>query len=377
MIARFVTDRVAQSFARRQVGGRLRRLPNSNSFVFRFSGHRAYVAKYSVLGLSQTSLLRRATASGAEAVLHAQREYLDGPDHATAVEFRALEHLNEVVPRSVPRPYWLDDGVLVEEFVASNGSALGRLQTRGALSRGLAAAIRELLEAVWAAPRPPADMHAGLEAARSRAGIRETARRKFAVATPYVDELVGILEPRDEGIVRAHLGWVGRWSTDRPPPAQALVVGDAKPEHFLLAREGGVRWLDPSIHVAHPVTDVARMVGRSLLVLLAASTPAQVADRTDHLWRALGKVRMPDGSLGLDWEAEVVDHVLADATNILSTYVFTGASGASRDIGPAQPVASVARELLIALAGSSDAVTLRALGASWATAFAAERRVAA
>lgn len=288
----------------------------------RIDGRRVY-AKYSFLGTSLVSLLRGA-AGDWPSVQAVQEQYV----HSDAsLMRREAAQIKFLARRRGPRPAQfegLQAGVLFTAPVT--GTPLSQV-----LLTDPARSV-ELLDETFRELQPLYRSRAAVSGlAGTERSIVDTFHRKFGQPhTPaYLAELEGSTEGDSEsgGLSRIVRRLLRPTSLPNPAPFSALCYGDLKPEHVLLPPPDEVgarlRFIDPGLVVAHPHTDLAKLVMRTVLFLVATRPAPTVteqildglAEHVDHQFRASS----PYDQLML--LRQLLTWMLMDAVNILTTYL--------------------------------------------------------
>jgi hypothetical protein len=294
-------------------------VPSVTSYVHRISvGGRPLYAKYSVLGTSLVSVLRGAHGDW-PAVLTAQRGYVRQRDGLLAREAEQLRLLVHGGQLDVCPVAGYRNGVLFTEVVTS-GVALDELLL------GEPHRTPDVLRRVWAPLtrlyRTPVE---GWPVIAER-DIVATFTRKFLGGQGSTVHFGAHLR-RDVGPdVVEGLRYVVRRLRTIPAtrPTTTLVFGEVKPEHILMTGTGPV-FLDPGVHVAAPVSDLAKLVSRLLLMVMArvSATSARrhiVAGLTDMIWEERSTAGLASSTA---WMVELLTLVARDTVNIVSTYLTT------------------------------------------------------
>ncbi|MFG3142714.1 hypothetical protein ACGFZA_41720 [Streptomyces sp. NPDC048211] len=281
------------------------------------------IAKYSWLGLSLVSILRGVGGTWAE-VQDAQRAYVHGADLLTDREEQNLELLRKLGSPQVCETAGIHSGVLLTRIAP--GTPLGDV---------LAARPWETAALLDATLLVLSDLHgtAGAECLRRAAPIGERSvvgvfRRKFngLSAAGYLGALgvdSGLLEDERQEVVE--LLRIAVWRLIRMAGAistrqDTVVFGDLKPEHVYI---DGPRltFIDPVVQwAAGPQPDIAKLVGRTLLLALAQPEPRarqQIMQGVDSTL-ARHVAAFPDYERAARLR-EVMVLWLMDTVNILST----------------------------------------------------------
>ncbi|MFI5986863.1 phosphotransferase [Streptomyces sp. NPDC051555] len=295
-------------------------VPSPTAYVRRMRvDGQAVFAKYSFLGMSLVSLLRG--AAGDWSRVRAEQEfYVQRPDSLIRRETEQLAFLS--------RLHGPVTGVLAGQhnsvlFTApAGGTSLGQMmlahpaRTAGLLDR----TVRELRPLHAADPRS-----AGAASSGTDRGITETFQRKFHQpgSHAYIDSLTtGHASP---AVIDSLHRIVTRLSQFAGPPspkaALALCYGDLKPEHIIFPRRGRPVFIDPGLLVAHPRTDLAKLISRTVL-LLAANRPPGAGQVIDGLAAHVGEhLRGSVRFLRPIVLRELLTWWVMDTTSILTTYL--------------------------------------------------------
>lgn len=298
--------------------------PSVTSYVCRVSvDGEELIAKYSWLGLSLVSILRGAGGTWEE-VQDAQRAYVHGPDLLTDREEQNLELLRQLGSPQVCETAGTHSGVLFTRI--ASGTPLGDV---------LAARPWETAALLDATLLVLSDLHgpAGAECLRRAVPIGERSvvgvfRRKFngLSAAGYFGALgvnSGLLEDERQEVVE--LLRIAVWRLIRMAGAIAtrqdtVVFGDLKPEHVYI---DGPRltFIDPAVQwAAGPQPDIAKLVGRTLLLALAQPEPRARQQILQGVASTLARhVAALPGHERAARLREVMVLWLMDTVNILST----------------------------------------------------------
>ncbi|MEU2248149.1 hypothetical protein [Streptomyces sp. NPDC019224] len=252
--------------------------PSVTSYVCRVMvDGEVLIAKYSWLGMSLVSLLRGA-AGPWESVLEAQRAYVASADLLTAREAQNLRFLRRLGRPRVCKTAGLCDGFLLTRVVPGTSLA-DELSVR---PWDTAALLDQVLVELRGLHGP-----VGAEALQDAAPITERSvvgvfRRKFGSlgSSDYLRSLgadSGLPEFERleatallQSTVRRLLKMVDGLSTRR----DTAVFGDLKPEH-VFAVGSRLTLIDPAVQwAAGPEPDIAKLVGRTLLLALSHQEPA-------------------------------------------------------------------------------------------------------
>ncbi|MBX9395681.1 phosphotransferase [Streptomyces sp. TRM72054] len=252
-----------------------RHVPSVTGYVHRARiGDRTLYAKTSVLGVSLVTLLRGGCGPW-RTVYRRQQEYVQQPDGLLAREASQLRILAGLDGPRVCAVVGMRDGVIFTEAVP--GPPLAELllshpdQTRELLERPLAE-LRPL-------HRPGAARRLDPARVIGERSIAGTFLRKFngSEGAAYVDQLG---TERSEFEVREEVTDLVRHSVQRlnglrmtlPSAAgTTLAYGDLKPEHVIFpdGPDGRPVLLDPGLLRASAMVDVAKLLSRTVLFLLA------------------------------------------------------------------------------------------------------------
>lgn len=306
-----------------------RHVPSVTGYVHRARiGERTLYAKTSLLGVSLVSLLRGACGPWA-AVLEEQRKYVEQPDGLLQREAAQLRILASLDRPRVCAVAGLTQGVIFTEPVT--GPSLGDLLlTRpGDTVELLAAAFDELRPL----HRPDAARRldpAGVIGERSIAG---TFQRKFngLSGTTYIErigaercdpqncqELAELVHGSVEKLRRLRMALPAAEGT-------TLAYGDLKPEHVVFPDGEGSRpvLLDPGLMRMAPMVDVAKMLSRTVLVLIAGRPGAAAVRQILDGFTVFAVSRIAQMSAGDQrvWLRHLLTLWLMDTLNILTTYL--------------------------------------------------------
>ncbi|SPE49391.1 hypothetical protein SNS2_1078 [Streptomyces netropsis] len=316
----YADRQIEQVAARRWPGAMVRfgvHAPSVTAYVRRVQvDERALFAKVSLLGLSLVSVLRGTAGDWAQ-VRAAQAAYQGSPGTLLEREARGLDILREEAGVLVCPVAGIVDGVLFTEPVA--GPTLSDLLAKEPNRTG-ELMTRVLVE--LAGLQRPAVARAVDEVEIVERGIDSTFHRKFnGISGPTYLRKAG-----DAGEVLAAV--VGRLRRLRLTPAaesRPVVYGDLKPDHAVFPDdpEGRPVFLDPGLARGRPQTDVAKLVSRTVLNLIASPPDRAAADATTAGIGVFADAMTAD--LSPDERAVWIKHLvvlwLMDTTNILSTYL--------------------------------------------------------
>ncbi|WP_051774681.1 phosphotransferase [Streptomyces sp. NRRL S-237] len=300
------------------------RVPSPTGYVRRICvGNRHVYAKYSVLGTSLVSLLRGACGDW-PAVHAAQERYVRSGE---SLMRREAAQISFLARNRGPRPAQfegLQAGVLFTAPVTGTPLSQLLLADPGRTAELLDLAFREL-----------APLHRSRASVSGLAGVERsimgTFQRKFGrphAAHAYLAELVGRTE--DGGgpdvLPRVVRRLLKPTSLPNPAPNSVLCYGDLKPEHILLPPDDPTarpRFIDPGLVFAHPHTDLAKFVMRTVLFLIATRPAPAVTEQilgglAEHLDNQLRGASTYDQLMLL---RQILTWMLMDAVNIMSTYL--------------------------------------------------------
>jgi hypothetical protein len=304
-------------------------VPSVTGYVHRTRiGGRTLYAKTSVLGVSLVSLLRGACGPWSE-VVQAQQEYEQRPDGLLVREAEQLRILAALDGPRVCAVVGMQDGVIFTEAVP--GPTLADLlltvpgETRELMTRTLDE-LRPLHRPGAARRLDPA----GTIGERSIAG---TFLRKFdgAAGAAYVDQLGA---ERLDLAARKELTELVRASVTRlhglrmllpGVPGTTLAYGDLKPEHVVFpdGPDGRPVLLDPGLLRASPMVDLAKLMSRTVLVLVARRphpvTTGRILDGLALL--ALARAGYLSARGRRPWTRRLLTLWLMDTLNIVTTYL--------------------------------------------------------
>ncbi|MFH8441262.1 hypothetical protein ACH4D3_08535 [Streptomyces sp. NPDC018026] len=303
-------------------------VPSVTGYVHRARvGDRVLYGKTSILGVSLVSLLR-GTRGSWPTVLQAQQEYEQRPDGLLVREAAQLRILSDPSGPQVCPVAGMRDGVIFTEAVPG--------PTLTDLLLVMPERTRELMEQPLAELRP---LHrpgaarrldpAGAIGERSIAG---TFQRKFNEgADTYVDDLgAEHCDPETRAaiveLVRASVSRLRRLRMTLPAPVgTSLAFGDLKPEHVVFPAGPDCRpvLLDPGLLRGSPMVDLAKLLSRTVLVLIThrpgpaitrqilAGLALLALTRAGHL---SARERRP-------WLRHLLTLWLIDTLNITTTYL--------------------------------------------------------
>ncbi|MGP2436999.1 phosphotransferase [Streptomyces sp. JW3] len=304
-------------------------VPSVTGYVHRTRvGERILYAKTSLLGVSLVSLLRGARGPW-PAVLEEQQAFVQQPDgllQREAAQLRLLAGLDR--PR-VCAVAGLAQGVLFTEPVTGPSLADLLLVRPSDTAELLALAFHELRPLHQAGAARRLDP-AGVIGERSIAG---TFQRKFngLSGAAYIERLGA---ERCTPETNAELAALVRLSVERlrhlrmglpAPVGTTLVYGDLKPEHVVFpdGATGRPVLLDPGLMRAAPMVDVAKLLSRMILVLIArrpdATTTREILDGFTVF--AVTRVAQMSARDRKAWLRHLLTLWLMDALNILTTYL--------------------------------------------------------
>jgi len=304
-------------------------VPSVTGYVHRARvGGRTLYAKTSILGVSLVSLLRGTCGSWPE-VRQAQEKYVTQPDGLLAREAAQLRVLNAMDRPRVCAVAGIRHGVIFTEPVT--GPSLGELLL---VQPG---DTHELLTSTFAELRPlhepGASLHLGPGGVIGERSIAGTFLRKFngLSGALYIDRLgAERCEPGPRGeTVELMLRNVDRLRRLRMTLAAAegptLAYGDLKPEHVVFpdGPDGRPVLLDPGLLRASPMTDLAKLISRTVLFLAAHRPGAETASHVVGGLQAFAESQVV-GLSGCE-RGVVLRGLLTlwlmDTVNILTTYL--------------------------------------------------------
>ncbi|MFE5597601.1 hypothetical protein ACFQ8O_00140 [Streptomyces coelicoflavus] len=304
-------------------------VPSVTGYVHRARvGDRVLYAKTSILGVSLVSLLR-GTHGSWPMVAEAQRAYEQRPDGLLVREAAQLRALAGLGGPQVCPVVGIRDGVIFTEAVPG--------PTLAELLLAMPARTRELMERPLAELQP---LHRPRSATRldpagaiGERSIAGTFLRKFdgAAGAAYVDQLgaercpPGTCEEVTE-LVRASVHRLhGLRMTLPSAVGTTLAYGDLKPEHVVFpdGPDGRPVLLDPGLLRASPMVDVAKLMSRTVLVLVAHRPAPEVTRQILDDLALLALARC--GHLGprerRGWVRHLLTLWLMDTVNIVTTYL--------------------------------------------------------
>jgi hypothetical protein len=237
----------------------------------------SFVAKYSLLGTSLVSVVRGLRGTWPE-VEASQRDYLADPQAQLAHEHVQLQILAVIarhgaVPLRVPKVIAYEAGVLIT--VAVRAPSLSAELLRGSqcpdelLSR-VANTARHLQRTFGIGH--PALRTTLLSSPHS--SITDTYARKFHNSCHTREYLSALGEgwagPDERREVRESLTTLRTVLSPllRPLAPPVVIYGDLKPDHVFLEAAGYSTWIDPGLHCADPAAELAKLVSRTLLLLV-------------------------------------------------------------------------------------------------------------
>ncbi|MGA5202835.1 hypothetical protein [Streptomyces variegatus] len=303
-------------------------VPSVTGYVHRARvGERTLYAKTSILGVSLVSLLR-GTCGTWPTVLQEQREYEQRPDGLLVREAAQLRILSGPAGPQVCPVAGIQDGVIFTEAVPG--------PTLADLLLVMPERTHELMEQPLAELRP---LHRPGAARRLDPGgaigersIAGTFLRKFnGAAAEYVDDLgAERCDPDTRGavveLVRASVARLhGLRMTLPAPVGTSLAYGDLKPEHVVFPDGPDCRpvLLDPGLLRGSPMVDLAKLMSRTVLVLVAHRPHPTV---TRQILDGLALLTLSRaGNLGVrerrPWLRHLLTLWLMDTLNITTTYL--------------------------------------------------------
>lgn len=259
-------------------------------------GGQSFVAKYSLLGASLVSIVRGQRGTWPK-VETSQQGYVADPGAQLAREYAQLRILSAVarrdaVPLRVPKVIAYEAGVLITVAVTAPSLSTELLfgnQRPDDLLSHVANTARRLQRAFGHG-------HPTLRAtlmSRPHSSIADTYTRKFLSPShpwEYLSTLgEGWAGPSERRDVRELLTTLRSVLSPllRPVAAPAVIYGDLKPDHILLEPAGSSTWIDPGLQCADPAAELAKLMSRTLLLLVTA-LPAR--DRTSAILDALDRL---------------------------------------------------------------------------------------
>ncbi|MEU7041490.1 hypothetical protein AB0A77_10570 [Streptomyces varsoviensis] len=290
---------------------------------------RGLVAKVSYLGVSIVSLLRGARGDW-PAVRAAQADYVTAPGALVGREAAQLRLMEKVPGLAVCPVAGARNGVLF------TGRVLGPTLTDLLIAAPEHSA--ELLGRVTRSLQPlrfPALPRGAAVPQTPERGIRAVFVRKMrgAAGQLYLRRLgeERIRDGQEREQVRlllvASVERLMRHRALSQPRCPALIHGDLKPEHLLFPEgaDGAPVFLDPGLQYGGECADIAKLLSRTLLHLLATPYPPEAAERAlagiDVFVRA--QARTPARAAGAQdlWLRRLVIMWLMDTVNITSSYL--------------------------------------------------------
>ncbi|MFJ1607082.1 hypothetical protein ACIOHS_27470 [Streptomyces sp. NPDC088253] len=304
-------------------------VPSVTGYVHRVRvADRTLYAKTSFLGISLVSLLRGTRGSWA-VVRQAQQDYEQRPDGLLAREAAQLRALAGLGGPQVCSVVGMRSGVIFTEAVPGPTLTELLLDRPGQTGELLERPLLELqpLHRPGAARRLEP---AGVMEERSIAG---TFLRKFdgAASAQYVEQL-GV--ERVERLTREQVVELVRVSVRRlhglrmtlpSVPGTTLAYGDLKPEHVVFPEgpDGRPVLLDPGLLQASPMIDVAKLLSRTVLFLVAhRPDPVTVRQILDGLAvLAVARAGHLSAKERRAWVRHLLTLWLMDTLNITTTYL--------------------------------------------------------
>lgn len=240
-------------------------------------GGRSFVTKYSLLGASLVSIVRGQCGTWPK-VETSQQGYVADPGAQLAWEYAQLRILaavarRDAVPLRVPKVIAYEAGVLITVAVTapslSTELLCGSQRPDELLSR-VANTARRLQHAFGHG-------HPTLRTtlvSRPHSSIADTYARKFLsprYAREYLSTLgEGWAGPPERRDIRELLTTLRSVLSPllRPNAAPVVIYGDLKPDHILLEPAGSSTWIDPGLQCADPAAELAKLVSRTVLLLV-------------------------------------------------------------------------------------------------------------
>jgi hypothetical protein len=130
----------------------------------------------------------------------------------------------------------------------------------------------------------------------------------------------------------------------RPIAPPVVIYGDLKPDHVLLQPAGSQTWIDPGLQRADPAAELAKLVSRTVL-LLVTTPPAR--DRTSAILDALDQLLTEFLRHHAPAETHTLRRLLALWLADWSNYLATGLSLPPGVLLPLLAAAARARALLL------------------------------
>lgn len=289
-------------------------VPNLSSYVHRIDvAGRPLTATYSLLGESLVTVLR-GTYTGWDQLEISQRRYVRQRNALLARQAQQLRVLAEAKQVPVCGLAGYHNGVLFTDAIP----------TAQSLEDLLLADPRQapdLLRRAWA---PLTALHTAPDAGWPvivERGIAATFDRKFGGQTGTV-HFRHLRRDVNPDVVEGLRFVVRRLRTFAAThPATGLTFG-ASPEHIVL-HEGEPVYLDPGLHVASAVADLAMLASRLLLVVMAR---ALATSARRHIVAGLtGLIRAERAAAPLAlanaWMVDLLTLLCRDTANLLSTYL--------------------------------------------------------
>ncbi|MFG2322891.1 hypothetical protein [Streptomyces sp. NPDC048568] len=303
-------------------------VPSVTGYVHRARvGNRALYAKTSILGVSLVSLLR-GTCGGWSTVREVQHEYVQRPGSLLEREVAQLRLLAGLGGPRVCAVAGARAGVVFTDAVA--GPTLADLLLLHPGDTG--SLVERCLTELRPLHRPGAACRLGPGRTTGERSVDGTFLRKFEgeEGAAYVVQL-GTGQWRGEcdsvaDLVRISVRrLLALRRTLTAPTGTSLAYGDLKPEHVLFPDGPGGQpvFLDPGLLWASPTADLAKLLSRTVLLLIARR-PAPVTARL-ILDGLATSARSHAGGLFLKDRRAWLRHLLVlwlmDTLNILTTYL--------------------------------------------------------
>ncbi|MGH3902478.1 MAG: phosphotransferase, partial [Pseudonocardiaceae bacterium] len=287
---------------------------------------------YSLLGTSLVSVVRGLRGTWPQ-VETSQRAYVADPQGLLAREHAQLRALattarRGALPLRVPQIITYEAGVLITVAVAA--PSLSTELLRGSQHPG-----KLLTQVADTARRLQCACDAGNPAlgavmlSRSHSSIAGTYARKFLSPRRAQDYLTALGDgwagPTERREIQDSLTGLRSVLSSLLRPTAPLVViyGDLKPEHVLLEPAGWQTWVDPGLQRADPAAELAKLVSRTALLLVAAQPPA---DRISAILDALDQLVTDFLSRDARGDMHMLRRLLALWLADWSNYLATGLS---------------------------------------------------
>lgn len=211
-----------------------------------------------------------------------QHRYIADGDSLAMREMQQLQFLNRYTDLKTPRAYEVINGVLFTEPLATRCLKNSKITTSAfvdSLSTGLASLYRL---------QPYLD---GCNiSSHSHTDILGTFIRKFTQPNSYqyiaslgIDRyneqrrfrLLDKFQASNYNLINM-IGSTLDFCKMRP----TYIFGDLKPEHVFVLDHGQIQYLDPGMHIAHPIADLAKYVSRTVLEMITTHPSIREREQT-------------------------------------------------------------------------------------------------